>query len=78
MTAIILLIQSGTTTGQQPYAAPLDGVISAYSGALRKKNSYQTYVNKKVFIAEMDRICECGPFEIQKSDEQTPGMDLQP
>lgn len=56
---------------------PLDGVISAYSGALRKKNSYQTYLNQKVFIAEMDHICEIGPFESLQGDKQTFGMDLQ-
>lgn len=57
--------------------SPLDGIISAYSGALRKKNSYQTYLNEKVFIAEMDRICEIGPFGSLQGDGQTPGMDLQ-
>ncbi len=56
---------------------PLDGVISAYSGALRKKNSYQTYLNEKAFIAEMDRICKIGPFGSLRGDRQSPGMDLQ-
>lgn len=55
----------------------LDGVVSAYSGALRKKNSYQTYINEKVFIAEMDRICEIGPFESLQDGTQTFGMDMQ-
>jgi len=56
---------------------PLDDVISAYSGALRKKNSTQTYLNKKVFIGEIERICKIGPMKSQQGNEQIPSMDLQ-
>lgn len=49
---------------------PLDGIVSAYSGALRKKNSTQTYLNKKAFITEMDRICEYGPFVFMAEKSQ--------
>ena len=56
---------------------PLDGVVAAYAGALRKRSSTQTYLNEKVFIAEMDRICEIGPFESLQGDKQAFGMDLQ-
>lgn len=49
---------------------PLDGVVSAYSGAIRKKSSTQTYLNKNVFITEMDRICEYGPFAFAAEKSQ--------
>lgn len=62
--------------GPMTIRGPLDGIVSAYSGALRKKNSRQTYINEKVFIAEMDRICEVEPFGAEQDKEQTQGMDL--
>jgi hypothetical protein len=46
-----------TEDGLGTLSGPLDGVISAYAGALRKKNSYQTYLNQKVFAAKMESIC---------------------
>lgn len=57
-------------------SGPLDGVISAYSGSLRKKNSYQTYINEKVFAAEMDLVCEVKPFELGEEHEQAHNTDL--
>ncbi|NCB42242.1 MAG: hypothetical protein EOM59_06440 [Clostridia bacterium] len=63
--------------GPMTMHGPLDGVISTYSGALRKKNSRQTYLNEKAFITEMDRICETGPFGTLQGDGQELGMDLQ-
>ena len=63
--------------GLTTISGPLDGIISAYSGALRKKNSYQTYLNEKAFIAEMERICELGPFGYLQGDGQAYGMDPQ-
>lgn len=63
--------------GLTTISGPLDGIISAYSGALRKKNSYQTYLNEKAFIAEMERICEFGPFGSLQGDGQAYGMDPQ-
>ncbi len=63
--------------GPMTIHGPLDGVVSAYSGALRKKNSTQTYLNEKVFIAEMERICEAAPFGSAQDNEQAQGMDMQ-
>lgn len=37
-------------------SGPLDGVIGAYRGAMRKKNGKQHYTNDKVLVAELDRI----------------------
>jgi hypothetical protein len=62
--------------GPMTIRGPLDGVISAYSGALRKKNSRQTYINENVFASEMDRICEVEPFGSMQNNEQTQDMDL--
>ena len=56
--------------------APLDGIVSAYSGALRKKNSRQTYLNEKAFIAEMERICGVEPFGAEQEKEQTQSMNM--
>lgn len=64
-------------TGPITISGPLDGIISAYSDALRKKNSSQTYLNEKVFITEIERICEIGPLKYSQDDEQTHGMNLQ-
>lgn len=46
-----------TPDGIETLRGPLDGVTAAYDGALRRKNSLQTYLNEKVFAAEMERIC---------------------
>jgi hypothetical protein len=62
--------------GPMTMSAPLDGIVSAYSGAIRKKSSTQTYLNEKVFNAEMERICEVAPFESVQDQEQTHGMNM--
>jgi len=62
--------------GPKTITGPLDGIVSAYSGALRKKNSRQTYINEKVLAAEMERICEVTPFESVQNQEQTQGMNM--
>lgn len=62
--------------GPTTISGSLDGVVSAYSGALRKKNSRQTYINEKVLIAEMERICEVTPFESVQGQGQIQGMNL--
>lgn len=56
---------------------PLDGIISAYSGALRKKGGKQRYVNEKEFYSEIERICEIGPLKPQQDDDQHLGMNLE-
>ena len=54
----------------------LDGVVSAYSGALRKKGGGQTYINERVFIAEIDRICEYSQFEPLNDSKPSPSMGM--
>lgn len=55
---------------------PLDGIISAYSNALRQKGNALTYISEELFDAGIERICEIGPLKSRQDSEQHLGMDL--
>jgi len=55
--ANLFALSEWTPDGIETLSGPLDGVAAAYGAALRKKNSTQTYLNEKVFTAEMERVC---------------------
>ncbi|WP_313180827.1 hypothetical protein [Lacrimispora sp.] len=55
----------------------LDDIISAYSGALRNKNTRYPYLNKNAFAAELERICEVITLKSEQDNEQMSGMNLQ-
>ena len=47
-----------TKAGLDTLSGPLDGVISAYAGALRKKDSGLNFLNEKAFVTAMERACK--------------------
>lgn len=61
--------------------APVTAFTEAYSGSIRKKNAYQTYVNYNHFAKQLENICEgqclSSPAEQPGEDEtQSPKMSL--
>lgn len=61
--------------GIKTLSGPLDGVTAAYGAALRKKGGKQTYLNEKVFAAEMERICT---FDTEASTPRIAELDGSP
>lgn len=61
--------------GIQTLSGPLDGVTAAYGAALRKKGGKQTYLNEKIFAAEMERICtiDTENFTLQIAEQDGSG-----
>ena len=57
--------------------APLDGMIAAYSGAIRSKGGKQTYINQNALAAEMKRISEVTSIkDFPEPDAPTPTLSM--